>query len=99
MKKHDGEIQQLRATIEELIFKRMVRGPNRWCESRDLHLLRAGYPFPEEFPDLAIVAVASKMRVLNWELAAEGGLQIHNRAAQLRVLRGSTRWIGRRLTS
>ena len=68
------------ADVEEGMLRAMVRGPGQWCVPRDLHLLRIGYGCTMEFPDLAPTAVASKMRVVQWEMVLDGGLQIHHRA-------------------
>ena len=84
------------AGIERRALARMVRGPGNWCSASDLHLLKRGYAFPREFPDLLLLAKACMLRTLQWENHAEGGLRIGDRAQSLRTALTATEEIVRR---
>ena len=72
---------------EGALLRHAAPGPGNWFEPDDLFLLEAGYGMSFRFRSLKDVVLASQMRVAIWEDAANGGLQVHRRARELRTIR------------
>ena len=71
---------------EELVLRRAAAGPYRWALPADLHRLHDHFGQTTNFRDIHFNAVASKLRVVQYENARHGGLRLHQRAAKLQTL-------------
>ena len=80
---------------EAVALRRLATGPGQWCQPQDLRHLKS-FGMPKDFASPAQVALAAKLRVATYEAAAAGGLQVDEKAHQLRSwITGTTQELGR----
>ena len=61
---------------EASAMRKLFPGPGWWATPQDLQTTRAELHFPAEVPDMHLVSIAAKLRVLHREYAANGGLRV-----------------------
>ena len=71
--------------VEKTAIRRLLPGPGNWCDVEALRALPC-FGFPKGFADLNMLTNAIQYRVAANEATADGGLQVVERAFNLRCL-------------